>query len=114
LTCEYLREFSKKFETVLTGYSGAGAKLIHEKTRSRKSRNTVPLNISFYTVCWNKRILLLIDTKKIVIVNFPNIRKILIIYCADELFDMYAFVTRTVHNYPIMLSKIIDYIQSKR
>jgi hypothetical protein len=24
LTCEYLREFSKKFETVLMGYSGAG------------------------------------------------------------------------------------------
>jgi hypothetical protein len=29
-TCEYLREFSKKFETVLMGYSGAGGKLIHE------------------------------------------------------------------------------------
>jgi hypothetical protein len=24
LTCEYLREFSKKIETVLMGYSGAG------------------------------------------------------------------------------------------
>jgi hypothetical protein len=32
----------------------------------------------------------------------------LIIYCADELFDMYAFITRTVHNYPIMLSRILD------
>ncbi len=43
LTCEYLREFSKKFETILMGYSGAGGKLIHEKTRSKKSRDTVPL-----------------------------------------------------------------------
>jgi hypothetical protein len=43
LTCEYLREFSKKFETVLMGYSGAGGKLIHKKTRSKKSRDTVPL-----------------------------------------------------------------------
>jgi hypothetical protein len=26
------------------GYYGAGGKLIHEKTRSKKSRDTVPLN----------------------------------------------------------------------
>jgi len=31
LTCEYLREFPKKFEMVLKQYSGAGGKLIHEK-----------------------------------------------------------------------------------
>ncbi len=36
-------EFSKKFETVLMEYSGAGGKLIHKKTRSKKSRDTVPL-----------------------------------------------------------------------
>jgi hypothetical protein len=42
-TCEYLRKFSNKFETVLMGYSGAGGKWIHEKTRSKKSRDTVPL-----------------------------------------------------------------------
>jgi hypothetical protein len=36
-------EFSKKFETVLMGYSGAGEKLIHEKTRGKKSRDTAPL-----------------------------------------------------------------------
>ncbi len=36
--------FSKKFETVEREYSGVGAKLIHEKkTRSKKSRDTVPL-----------------------------------------------------------------------
>jgi hypothetical protein len=46
LSCEYLCEFSKKFETALMVpvYSGAWGKLIHEKTRSRKSRDTVPLN----------------------------------------------------------------------
>jgi hypothetical protein len=32
LSCEYLREFSKKFETALMVYSGAWGKLIHEKT----------------------------------------------------------------------------------
>ncbi len=32
-TCEYLCEFSKKFETVLIGYSGAGGKWIHEKNQ---------------------------------------------------------------------------------
>ncbi len=31
LSCEYLREFLKKFETALMGYSGAWGKLIHEK-----------------------------------------------------------------------------------
>ncbi len=36
LTGEYLREFSKKFETVLMGYSGAGGKLIHEKNQKQK------------------------------------------------------------------------------
>ena len=36
LSCEYLREFSKKFETVLMGYSGAGGKLIHEKNQEQK------------------------------------------------------------------------------
>ncbi len=39
LTCEYLRKFSKKFETVLLGYSGAGGKLIHEKNQRQKSRD---------------------------------------------------------------------------
>ncbi len=36
LSCEYLREFSKKFETVLMKYSGAGGKLIHEKNQKPK------------------------------------------------------------------------------
>jgi hypothetical protein len=36
LTCEYLREFSKKFETLLMGYSGAGGKLIDEKNQKQK------------------------------------------------------------------------------
>jgi hypothetical protein len=31
LACKYLREFSKKFETFLMGYSEAGGKLNHEK-----------------------------------------------------------------------------------
>ena len=43
LSCEYLREFSKKFETVQMGYSVAGGKLIHEKNQKQKSRDTVPL-----------------------------------------------------------------------
>jgi hypothetical protein len=36
LTCEYLHEFSKKFKTVLMGYSGAGGKLIHKKYQKPK------------------------------------------------------------------------------
>jgi hypothetical protein len=36
LTCEYIRKFSKKFETVLMGYSVAGRKLIHEKNQKQK------------------------------------------------------------------------------
>ncbi len=42
MSCEYLRDFWKKFEMVLMGYSGAGGKLIHKKNRSKKSRDTVP------------------------------------------------------------------------
>ncbi len=35
-SCEYLREFSKKFETVLMEYSGAGGKLIRKKNQKQK------------------------------------------------------------------------------
>ncbi len=35
-SCQYLREFSKKFETVWKEYSGAGGKLIHEKNQKQK------------------------------------------------------------------------------
>ncbi len=47
--------FGKKFEKVLMGHSGAGGKLIHKKTRSKKSRDTVPLilvfqDLNFFTV----------------------------------------------------------------
>jgi hypothetical protein len=42
LTCEYLREFSKKIKTVLMGYFVAGGKLIHEKNRSK---NLVTLSL---------------------------------------------------------------------
>jgi hypothetical protein len=36
LSCEYLCEFSKKFETALLVYSGAWGKLIHEKNQNLK------------------------------------------------------------------------------
>ncbi len=37
--------FRKKFETVLMEYSGAGGNWFMKRTRSKKSRDTVPLNI---------------------------------------------------------------------
>ncbi len=49
MTWEYLREFSKKYETVQMGYSGAGGKLISEKNKSKKSRDTAPLTTY---CCW--------------------------------------------------------------
>ncbi len=36
MTREYLSEFSKQFEVVLLGYSGAGVKLIHGKNQKQK------------------------------------------------------------------------------
>jgi hypothetical protein len=45
LSCEYLREFSKKFETVLMGYSWAGGKLIDEKNPKRKISWHCPLKL---------------------------------------------------------------------
>ncbi len=44
LSCEYLREFSKKFKTVLKEYSGAGGKLIHEKNQKQKISWHCPFN----------------------------------------------------------------------
>ncbi len=43
LSCEYLREFSKKFETALMVHSGAWRKLIHEK--KPESKNLVTLSL---------------------------------------------------------------------
>jgi hypothetical protein len=40
----YLRKFSKTFDTVLMVYYGAGGNPFMKKTRSKKSRDTVPLN----------------------------------------------------------------------
>jgi hypothetical protein len=36
LTCEYFREFSKKFEMTLVLFSGAWGKVIHEKNLKQK------------------------------------------------------------------------------
>jgi hypothetical protein len=36
LTCEYLREFSKKFKTILMLLSRAWGKVIHEKNLKQK------------------------------------------------------------------------------
>ncbi len=45
MSCEYLREFSKKFETALLVYSGASGKLIHEKKQKSKISWHCPFKI---------------------------------------------------------------------
>ncbi len=50
LSCEYSREFSKKFETVLIGYSGAGGKLIHEKNQEQKISWHCPFKLLLSTL----------------------------------------------------------------
>ncbi len=45
LSCEYFREFSKKFETVPMGYSEAGGKLIDEKNQKQKISWHCPFNL---------------------------------------------------------------------
>ncbi len=44
-TCEYLRKYLKKFETVLMLFLSARVKMIHEKILKKKSRDAVPLNV---------------------------------------------------------------------
>jgi hypothetical protein len=46
LSWQYLREFSKTFESVLMGYSGAGGKLIHEKNQKSKISRHCPFNVA--------------------------------------------------------------------
>ncbi len=45
LSCEYLRDFWKKFEMVPMGYSGAGGKLIHTKNQKQKISWHCPFNV---------------------------------------------------------------------
>ncbi len=47
LTCKYLREFLKNFEMTLMQLSEAWGKMIHEKTKSKNSLDTVPLILPF-------------------------------------------------------------------
>ncbi len=58
-TCEYLSEFSKKFETVLMGNSGAGGKLIHEKNQKQQISWHCPfkmnLNLKWIYIYVNSR-----------------------------------------------------------
>jgi hypothetical protein len=49
LSCEYLREFSKKFETALMVYSGAWGKLIHEKNQKSNISWHCPFNFHCLT-----------------------------------------------------------------
>jgi hypothetical protein len=44
LTCEYLREFSKKFEMIITLFSGARGKRNHEKNLKHKTSLHCPFN----------------------------------------------------------------------
>ncbi len=57
LSCVYLREFSKKFETVLMEYSGAGGKLIHEKNQKQKISWHCPFKCSNLTLLFYTRVL---------------------------------------------------------
>jgi hypothetical protein len=43
LTCDYLREFSKKFETVLMQYSGAGGET--DSSKKPEAKNLVTLSL---------------------------------------------------------------------
>jgi hypothetical protein len=47
LSCEYLREFSKKFGTILMGNSGTGGKLIHEKNLKSNISRHCPFNQTY-------------------------------------------------------------------
>ncbi len=47
LTCDYLREVSKKFEMVLMQYSGAGGKLIHQKNQKQKISWHCPFKLTY-------------------------------------------------------------------
>ncbi len=51
LTCEYLREFSKKFEMNLMLFSGAWGKVIHEKNRKQKISWHCPFNLRISQCC---------------------------------------------------------------
>ncbi len=50
LTCEYLHEFSKKFEMTLVLFSGAWGKVIHEKNPKQKISWHCPLSKILYIV----------------------------------------------------------------
>ncbi len=63
LSCRYLREFSKKFQTILMEYSGAGGKLVHEKNQKQK----ISWHYPFKSTChWNlfKNLFTYVDLNK--------------------------------------------------
>jgi hypothetical protein len=58
LPCEYLREFSKKFEMILRLFSRAWGKMIHKKTWSEKPPDTVPLRRNWVElrIFWSRNV----------------------------------------------------------
>jgi hypothetical protein len=81
LTCEYRREFSKKFETVLMGYSGAGGKLIHEKNQKQKISWHCPFK--HFLQFWQYNIYFYPWTENAIAVLFLNAEQffMLVIFC---------------------------------
>ncbi len=55
LSCEYLRAFSKKFETALMVYSGDWGKLIHEKNQKSKISRHCPFKGTVVHVTYDKQ-----------------------------------------------------------
>ncbi len=95
MSCEYLRDFWEKFEMVLMGYSEAGGKLIHKKTRIKKSRDTVPLSGSLFFFCVFEKMYCII--RKIIEVVF-RLRPLII------------GVILKVHKIEIFLASILKFV----
>ncbi len=79
LSCEYLREFSKKFETALLVYSGAWGKLIHEKKQKSKISWHCPFKgLKFfnpYSILGNFSLKFQSFLNHINVTNFPQITR---------------------------------------
>ncbi len=97
LTCEYLREFSRKFEMTLMLFSGAWGNVIHEKNLKKKSRDNLPLILQFkFPLCEFK-------FKYCKIINPTQVRILQIIYKIKNMFSkawLWKYVqTRNQHKY---------------
>ncbi len=108
LSCEYLREFSKKFETALVIYSNQrlGGNWFKKKTRSIKSRDTIPLMTD--KIGWSRNRALLVSNSKVPVNDFFTALYSVSVHVRTVNDGGCGWFPRKIFNFPILRAQFFS------